>query len=252
MIRITKPDPPEILSNKGADEHAKMCCEYDADPHAYISGKKTFTFKDTIYADPSVKQSLIKAQHKKCCFCEAKVGEDGDIEHYRPKATSRQSENSKLIKPGYYWLAYDWDNLFLCCKPCNQQFKKNLFPLSDPTKRALSHNDDIRNEEPLFIHPVNHDPEEHIGFRREIPYPINNSKLGSETIRALALDRTDINERRRDRLKLLDALLQIVVNSQRKSNDITIAINLLKLAVQDDSEYASMVRCNLGNLIRHL
>jgi hypothetical protein len=48
-----------------------------------------------------------------------------------------------LEQPGYFWLAYVWANLFLACQLCNQSFKKNLFPLADPAKRARSHLHDL-------------------------------------------------------------------------------------------------------------
>jgi hypothetical protein len=63
-----------------------------------------------------------------------------------------------LRKPGYYWLAYEWNNLFLACQLCNQLFKKNLFPLLDPTTRAASHKDNVENEKPAFIDPTIDDP----------------------------------------------------------------------------------------------
>jgi len=57
---------------------------------AYQTGKKKFNFAPTIYAHSSVKTALIKAQRKKCCFCEQLIGEDGDIEHFLPKSVYQQ------------------------------------------------------------------------------------------------------------------------------------------------------------------
>ena len=60
-----------------------------------------------------------------------------------------------MEQPGYFWLAYVWENLFFACQLCNQTFKQNLFPLANPTKRrARSHMDDLSAEEPLLIHPA--------------------------------------------------------------------------------------------------
>nr|WP_239015299.1 AAA family ATPase [Archangium violaceum] len=77
----------------------------------------------------------------KCAFCESQLAHIsyGDVEHFRPKAGWRQEEGGPLGRPGYYWLAYEWTNLFLACTLCNQQFKRNLFPLRTPSRRARSH-----------------------------------------------------------------------------------------------------------------
>ena len=74
----------------------------------------------------------------------------GDVEHYRPKAGYRQDAEDPLGRPGYYWLAYEWSNLLFCCQICNQRFKRNLFPLVDPARRAETHHDDLSSEQPLF------------------------------------------------------------------------------------------------------
>ena len=53
----------------------------------------------------------------KCAYCESSlVGGDMDVEHYRPKGgVSEVPDHS-----GYYWLAYDWENLVASCSFCNR------------------------------------------------------------------------------------------------------------------------------------
>jgi uncharacterized protein (TIGR02646 family) len=152
-------------------------------------------------------------QHGKCCFCEAKIlhVSYGDIEHYRPKAGYQQGSSESLQKPGYYWLAYAWDNLLLSCTLCNQQYKRNLFPLLHPDKRALNHHDNITAEEPLLINPSVTDPKGYIGFREEIPYAINGNDKGETTITVLGLDRDNLNEARRTKLAEIAVLFDLIM-----------------------------------------
>jgi Mg2+ and Co2+ transporter CorA len=124
----------------------------------------------------------------------------GDVEHFRPKGGYRQSADDPLGKPGYYWLAYEWSNLFFACQLCNQRFKKNLFPLQDAARRAISHNDDLNDEEILFIHLEETDPAEHIAYRNEYCFTIEDSERGTASITALGLNREELVEVRRDRL----------------------------------------------------
>ena len=200
MIRVVKPDrPPKILRDK--DARGLKATKKLKD--AYDDGRRDFEFKSDIYGAKSVKAALIKAQHKKCCFCESKVTHIsyGDVEHFRPKGGFRQKKSDPLTRPGYYWLAYEWSNLFLSCTLCNQRYKANLFPLAVTRNRARSHEDDVSAERPLFIHPSDDDPEQYIGFRDEIVYAIDGKRRGKVTIEGLRLDRNDLEEMRRDRLQ---------------------------------------------------
>src|SRR6476661_10679447 len=134
MIHIRKKETtptPFILSTKGKAARAALEQRYNA-------GEREFTSKDFnsgIYGDKEVKETLIAVQDYKCCFCESKIGHIayGDVEHYRPKAGWVQDEEP-INKPGYYWLAYEWDNLLLSCEKCNQRYKKNYFPLANNSR----------------------------------------------------------------------------------------------------------------------
>lgn len=198
MIRIVKNRGPAILVKSGhrgprATERVKA---------AWDAGDREFEFDSGIYAAKSVKQELIAIQHGKCCFCESKIThvDYGDVEHFRPKAGFVQKDVDPLERPGYYWLAYDWSNLFLSCALCNQLHKKNLFPLLDPSQRARSHHNDVRLERPMLVHPEEDDPEDFIGFRDEHPYGRDDLGRGRATIEALGLDRPELDEQRRTRL----------------------------------------------------
>ena len=114
----------------------------------------------------------VKAQHDKCCFCESKVTHIsyGDVKHYRPKAGYRQDPEEPLGRPGYYWLAYEWSNLMFCCQICNQRFKRNLFPLADPARRAETHHDDLSTKHAIFLHPGYRGPGRVPRLPRGIPF----------------------------------------------------------------------------------
>jgi uncharacterized protein (TIGR02646 family) len=237
MIRIVKPKKaPAILTTKGRAER-------DRHKAAYTRGERNFAFDAKIYGHKSVKEALIKAQHDKCFLCESKITHIayGDVEHFRPKAGYRQGAGDDLHKPGYYWLAYEWSNLFLACQICNQVFKKNLFPLSNPTARVTSHKYRVSREKPLFIDPSTDDPEQLISFRCEIPFPLNNHPKAKATIEGLGLKRPKLNERRLEHYDRLKLLYQIAYKLPpiKESGE---ARDLLDKAIQDDAEYASMAR----------
>ena len=143
-------------------------------------------------------------------------------------------------RPGYYWLAYAWDNLFFACQLCNQRHKRNLFPLRDPAGRARSHRDDLTAEEPLFIHPASGDPAEVIGFREEVPYPVNGDGRGRAMIDGLGLQREPLNEMRRDRLEILRSIRRLAAQGDSDAR------SYLAKAVADAAPYAAMARALLA------
>lgn len=259
MIRIRKPaDPPAVLVDRGAEACRGLCEQYDAAPADHQNGARTFEFDPKIYGHPSVRAALAEAQHGKCCFCERKV--EGDVEHFRPKSRSQQARGDPPLRPGYYWLAYEWSNLFFACGPCNQRYKRDLFPLAAPARRARSHHDDLAAEDPLFLDPANDEPAEHIAFRSEVAYAVNGSPRGQATIDLLALNRPDLQESRRERLGPLRAL-KVTCNALDKlARELTAAsrpipsqiLDLrdrcraeLSAAVRDDAEFAALARCAL-------
>jgi uncharacterized protein (TIGR02646 family) len=217
MIRVVRPDRvPAILLRRGDPERKRLCAAFDRAADDYKSGRKDLPpFKSSIYGAKSVKRALLAAQHDKCAFCESRVSAIayGDVEHFRPKRGYRQNPEDELAKPGYYWLAYEWSNLLFSCQICNQQCKKNLFPLRNPGRRARSHHDDLSAEKPLLIDPTRVDPELHIGFRDEVAFPRAGRQSGRVTIDVLGLNRPALRERRRDHLiplKLLSSVRDLL------------------------------------------
>lgn len=211
MIRVCKPDMPRRLKEAGSARTKRDRTAYTANSNEYLSGARKFKFEPTIYGHKSVKDTLRNVQHGKCCFCEGRFEAfaAADVEHYRPKGAIQQDENSSRLIPGYYWLAYSWDNLYWCCQVCNRENKKNFFPLANPTKRARSHTDDIATEKPLILNPGGpEDPRRHIKFRDAIA--VGSTKAGRKTIEILGLNRDPLVDERLKHLNELKRLQEIV------------------------------------------
>jgi hypothetical protein len=88
-----------------------------------------------------------------CAYCETKLKQarqPGHAEHFRPKGAVRvkvavnekkskladaetlDPTGQKVTHPGYFWLAYCWENLLPSCNDCNTgQGKNNLFPVAN-------------------------------------------------------------------------------------------------------------------------
>lgn len=207
MIKITK-------SSKHPDEGKcniatlKICEELENENKINISNA---------YKSEKIKIELKKTHHNKCCYCEKKILDNKyatDVEHFRPKSQ-------------YPWLAYEWSNLLLSCADCNRGKKIAMFPLKNETKKAKSPNCDLKNEEPIIIHPVFENPEDFIFFRKEVAHWKNTR--GKQNITILGLNRSGLEELRRNKL----APLKFIDNKEY--------LDSLKL---DEAEYAGMIRSN--------
>lgn len=197
---------PAVLTTDGVTKTARNKAEYAANQNC------EFSFDSDIYGHNDVKAALKTIQKDTCCFCESKVTQVayGDIEHFRPKSAFKTTKGQPLQKPGYFWLAYDWNNLLFSCQVCNTSYKGNLFPLIDETKRAHSHAFSISHEEPIIINPSMEEPSLHIDFYQEIPY--GKTQRGKETIQLLGLDRAGgLNESRLEKLAIMKSIENIAI-----------------------------------------
>ncbi|MGC2238876.1 MAG: hypothetical protein WA584_22160 [Pyrinomonadaceae bacterium] len=255
MISIKKPkEAPKILRESGKAEIETLCREYLEHKADYESGKKKFVFKKTIYGGKTVKNALIKAQNDKCFICESKISHIsyGDVEHFRPKGGSRQSEDEELTSLGYYWLAYVWENLFLSCQLCNQSFKRNLFPLENPKERTASHEKDLSKEKPLFINPeTDENPEDLISFRGEIPFAVDGNIRGETTIELLGINRVELNEMRLAVLKKLKTIYDLA-NLNPTIPESLEAMQYLEKCKSDSHDYAGAIRANVRDKFKYV
>lgn len=257
MIRIVKPtQAPVVLQTQGQSLTTVLRSQHQA-------GVTAFDFEQAVYSHPAVKAALRQAQHDKCGFCEAKITHvsAGDIEHFRPKKGYCQQSGGRIIKPGYFWLAYDWDNLLLCCEMCNRRHKRNSFPLLNPGQRALTPAHVLANEQPIFINPALEDPSSFIAFRKERAIPVQGNRRGRTTIRALGLNRPELLDRRQVWLSVLQRLRHNHValkqelkllgpHQQQRAARMKAQLNLnvafFDKCQQDSSEYALMARAALA------
>jgi uncharacterized protein (TIGR02646 family) len=241
MIQIHKAGHavPKMLLTRGAAETARLQAGYDA-------GVRSFTIHKSIYGGKAVKSALVKIQHKKCVFCEAKITatSHGDVEHYRPKGGFVQEDGDALTQPGYYWLAYDWSNLFFSCQVCNQTYKKNYFPLANPAGRALSHHHPVAVEDALIVHPADENPEVHLTFRKEVVKGV--TPKGAETVKRTGIDRGDLEEQRFEYLRVLEELAKVARSSIPEA---AAARSLFKELGLPDKQFSAMVKANFSDLV---
>lgn len=107
----------------------------------------------------AVRAALWAIGSAKCWYSEASLQEaEGQVEHYRPKRRLWGARHD-----GYWWRAFDWENLRLAHPTVNRRKtdyltrklagKGSYFPLRDEARRAQDPIEEP-NEEPVLLDPV--------------------------------------------------------------------------------------------------
>lgn len=199
-----------------------------AGANAYYRARVPWTAADISYTFRSYRGSDVKVALRQlaggnCAYCESKIGAVGarEVEHYRPKG----GITNLAGHPGYWWLAYRWDNLLPTCRDCNKSLRQHIVAVGMTEAQVLmlqgkraaasfgkANQFDIRGtravgsgcsltlEDPLLIDPCRNDPSQHItwDFSAELTLiePVlgegGYSAYGVYTIRACALNRAEL------------------------------------------------------------
>jgi hypothetical protein len=100
-----------------------------------------------------LRADLLEHFGTKCWFTDApEIIAHLDVEHFRPKAKAVDLQDTE--REGYWWLAFDFDNLRLCGQIPNRQYKRCLFPLMPGSFIASSAARQIWQERPVFLDPT--------------------------------------------------------------------------------------------------
>jgi len=178
MIKVEKnfSDIPEILNNKKREE----AFNNNILDEAFNHGK-------TLYKPEELKSRLHNIYNKKCVYCEdSLLNSPKAVEHYRPKDT-------------YYWLAYSWDNLLLCCTSCNgskgtnfdiknKQVKYNNETFKDIHNLGINYD---KTENPMLINPEKDDILEDIKYNSKVEVSSDDDRV-DYTIQTCNLNREEL------------------------------------------------------------
>lgn len=258
----SKVEEPKVLAEKGKELSDANKEAFLKNPQDYIAhvkapqsrhGKNTFDIKPEVYGCQEVKEALDRIQNGMCCYCECyyETSGKGEVEHFRPKMGYQQDKDDLFHRPGYFWLGYEWNNLMYSCKNCNEDYKKNYFPLKDNTKRANPEKSfSINDETPLLVNPYEEtEPEKHFGFDGGIEFGITEE--GKKSVEYYGLDREALNE---DRAEFLDKFvcLEEIYQSHKGQKDEEEKLNKLKTKLAqalNRGKYTLMLRCHFKNYI---
>jgi len=248
VVKFTQPNHANFDEEKWRVFTNGLIAEFDRDSTPFNTGTRDF---NDAYGYDEFRSDLRSTIGSKCCYCEKSLAE-GEIEHFRPKKAYRANEGEALTRPGYYWLAYSWENMLLSCDECNDPKRKgNRFPLMTGGVRASSRNMSLDDELPVFINPAKENPSVYIGFRYDQPFGIDANGRGDEVIRLLELkDRGDISGQRHEKFRnyRFSRLLatQLAGNTFFSQGDIDEAIEDCTRLLNPKEPFSGMLVANVN------
>ena len=237
MIKIQRGEPPKDnkLDRRRKKELQKI--------RKAVSSGESYRF-EPLWSDPKVKKFLHKSQHGKCCYCERKRDErrESDVEHFRPKAEVEGAKNHQ----GYWWLAYNWENLLIACKKCNQDYKKSKFPLRDESKRVCGENSNLGKEEPILINPLEEDPEEFIEYNfcmKNMVKAVGKCERGRRTVNELTgINDMEVMKERAKKIRLCYRLCALFLDKGESDELRAEAERCLREYISSSSPFSGFAR----------
>lgn len=206
FIDTSQFSPPKGWTNRATAAAAAIDAEQDP-----VRRKKLIDSKAKVWSD--LKSHLGKLSNKKCWYCESRqIRSDMHVDHFRPKGAFL--EEGSEAHPGYWWLAFDWQNFRYSCTFCNRfgrdevggtsGGKGSRFPLRDQHNRCCTPGAYLGDEQPILLDPTNvadcallwFDEDGTINPRyscSQAPWP---HRRAHETIQICHLDQGDLKEAR--------------------------------------------------------
>jgi uncharacterized protein (TIGR02646 family) len=185
---------PHVLEGKDADAAQASAAKYfEADVAA--TRQQLFKFVP-LYRDEEAKSALRRLFSGKCAFCESLVDTSASpiAHHFRPKQEAVDADGG-VSRPHYWWLAYDWENLYLSCQRCATAAGAQ-FPVEGKRASVGSRGSKLCDETALLLDPCRDNPDEHLAFQDDGSVAGLTSQ-GRHTIAVYALNRMPLVEARK-------------------------------------------------------
>lgn len=203
---------PEVFSSnelKIADERLRAF--YNR--HKDLRSQERFSKLFNVELQNEFLTELEKVFNGKCAYCESIIeSKDKAIcNNFRPIGGAR-GLNNEFSNDHYWWLTYEWNNLYYCCSTCNN-YKSTWFPVEGKRVGAeTSYRNTIIAENNLLLDPCNDRPEQHLIFSKNGEVDFITAK-GETTIEILKLNRVDLVEARKLSTQFIDAQERSIVST---------------------------------------
>jgi 5-methylcytosine-specific restriction endonuclease McrA len=211
MIKLTKHPKPTVLT-ECAETWTKALIDKIA------AGQEPTQIEKSRYRHKEVKAALVVETNGKCAYCESKLLHVtyGDVEHIIPKSSDPT-------------ITFEWENLTLACDVCNTN-KGNHF------KGGAG-----------LIDPYIQEPSEHYRIVGPFLFALPGDDDARLTELTLKLNRTELLERREQKIRYLREQLEVVVRADEPLKALLLAN--LEAECSPSEEYSAFAKAFLRAML---
>jgi uncharacterized protein (TIGR02646 family) len=201
VIRVDRnlEDAPAILEGESAKVAlAEAQAHFEKDDAA--ARQQRFAF-EPFYRNRQVRSALTRLFSDKCAFCESHLDAAAATpitHHFRPTQEAID-EDGGVSRRHYWWLVYDWENIYLSCQRCATAAGAQ-FPVAGE-RAAPPGRSQLADEKPLLLDPCLDYPDEHLAFKADGTVSAE-SQRGETTIDVYVLNRRHLVEARRGAIEV--------------------------------------------------
>lgn len=239
--------PPDSLRGERAMEARRQADEFFAQP-AKKRRQHTASFDPGVYAADDVRGALHRLFEAKCAFCESPLLTVSAVEvvQLRPVQGALDLDGA-FAADHYFWLAYEWENLYASCAAC-AQLRGSRFPVAAARARPPSTGPKLDRERPLLLDPCRDTPEQHLLYLDDGTV-VSDTERGRVTCEVLGLNREALVSARRDASAMVGAELGELVQRQEGAGRRVPARALAPL-IDSARAYAGLRRQRVAELLR--
>lgn len=242
MIHIKRTPKPKSLNSPQINKLKQLLKEFYEKPE-FEQSQKTAPFS----FDPLrklINQDLQDLFVGKCAYCESRVSASSPtiIEHFRPKSGTIGLDGKKSHQH-YWWLAYEWFNLYLPCQSCNM-LKGARFPVEGERAKPGSSEKEVRKENAFLLDPCFDYPEDHLLFDDK-GFVASETERGKITIDVINLNRDSLVAERNRVLQQLKTTWNTFTELLRLNKKPNLVAQIKQQLYSPELEYLGMRRCQL-------
>jgi uncharacterized protein (TIGR02646 family) len=201
--------------------------------------REKLEFDESLVNDRSVVDELLRLFKGLCGVCGAALTkQDVQVHRWRP-VQGAISATGETSPEHYYWLAYEWSNLYALCTLCAEA-KGQKFPVMGPRARVGAEGVLLLEELPMLLDPCSDDAEQVLIYQQTGEITARDQR-GWTTIDVFALNRRDLVEQRRLVVKEADTLSREIMRALDREEYAAIA-SLLPQAYATNVPFAAVTR----------
>jgi AAA domain, putative AbiEii toxin, Type IV TA system/AAA domain len=232
--RERPPQEPRLLAAKRPDALRRL--RRYAELGSMAKSQRRWPFEPDLVLESDALTRLTELFDGKCAYCETPTAELL-LEWHRPPEEAMDLDGT-VARDHYWWLFYDWDNLYPICSACRSH-KGRRFPVRGRRSAPEARGPELDTEQPLLLDPFRDHPQ------RVLVYADDGTVSGADrraevTIEVLGLNRADLVAGRADAARQVRALFEPFARPAGSSPD-----NAIPDAVAGYQPYAGIRRWTL-------